>query len=299
MFIYPQVARLRRVYIRPRQTNVYSGSIPARLGGEGVEFFGVREYKSGDPPHWINWRASAHDPERLYANDFEQERVADVGIILDARTRTNLVQRRSLLDYSVTAVSALSEAFLNDGNRVGLLIYGGYLKWTYPGYGRLQRERILHALTRARLGDSLLFNDLSYIPTRIFPPNSQLALVSPLHSEDLDILVRLSLRGYQALVISPDPAAFEYSLLPPSPALGQARRILTMERDLLISRLHPGCRSSTGTWNVHSNRSSMAPQPPAHRVEGDPARQPMILALSFTCILVSMACLAGACFLGG
>jgi len=25
----------------------------------------------------------------------------------------------------------------------------------------------------------------------------------------------------------------------------------------------------------------------------------MILALSFTCILVSMACLAGACFLGG
>jgi uncharacterized protein (DUF58 family) len=237
LFIYPHVARLRRVTIRPRQTNVYSGNIPARLGGEGVEFFGVRQYQPGDPPHWINWHASARDPENLFANDYEQERVADVGIILDARLRTNLIQNHSLFDYSITAVSALSEAFLNEGNRVGLLLYGEYLNWIYPGYGRLQRERILHALTRARLGNSLLFDDLAYIPTRLFPPNSQLVLVSPLHEGDLDVLMRLSLRGYQVMVISPDPVSFEYRRLASTPALEQARRILRMERDLLVSRI--------------------------------------------------------------
>jgi len=88
MFFLPPVRRIRRVAIRPRRTNVYSGTIPARLGGPGVEFFGVREYARGDPPAWINWNISARHPQSLYSNEFEQERVADIGIVLDSRLRT-------------------------------------------------------------------------------------------------------------------------------------------------------------------------------------------------------------------
>ncbi|MBN1667816.1 MAG: DUF11 domain-containing protein, partial [Anaerolineales bacterium] len=58
IFILPEVINLKQVVIRPRRTRVYSGIVPARLGGPGVEFFGVREYQLGDPPRWINWRAS-------------------------------------------------------------------------------------------------------------------------------------------------------------------------------------------------------------------------------------------------
>ena len=35
--VLPEMTRLRRVAIRPRQTRVYSGTIPARQGGPGVE----------------------------------------------------------------------------------------------------------------------------------------------------------------------------------------------------------------------------------------------------------------------
>ena len=93
LFIFPEFRRLKHVSIRPRRTRVYAGSIPARVGGSGIEFFGVRDYQPGDSPRMINWRISAHHPENLYSNEYQQERVADVGVVLDARTRTNLFHR--------------------------------------------------------------------------------------------------------------------------------------------------------------------------------------------------------------
>jgi uncharacterized protein (DUF58 family) len=208
------------------------------MGGPGVEFFGVREYQTGDSPRWINWRASAHHSTALFSNEFEQERVADVGIVLDGRIRTNLFGNgQSLFEHSVTATAALADAFLAQGNRVSLLQYGQFLQWTLPGYGKLQRERILQALAHAETGGSQIFSDLSYIPTQMFPAHSQVVLVSPLHEDDLDMLIQLRARGYQVLVISPDPVAFELSGLPMDKNSALAARIVRMERDLLLQRL--------------------------------------------------------------
>jgi uncharacterized protein (DUF58 family) len=213
--------------------------IPARAGGSGTEFFGVREYQPGDPPHAINWRASSRYSDTLYANEYQQERVADVGIILDGRVRTNEFRRgHSLFDSSVQAAASLADALLNQGNRVGLLLYASYLGWTFPGYGKIQRERILHALASARTGDSQIFSDLENIPTRLFPPESQLVFVSPLTEDDLKPLIRLRARGYDVLVVSPNPVRFELSYLPAANRnMELAGRVLHMERQLFLQQL--------------------------------------------------------------
>jgi uncharacterized protein (DUF58 family) len=237
-FVVPDTPQLKRVAIRPRQTRVYSGSIPARQGGYGIDFFGVRNYQSGDPQRHINWRVSARHQGELYSNEYEQERVADVWLLLDARKRSNVrTARESLFEYAVTATAGLAQALLNDGNRVGLLVYGGFLDYTYPGYGKVQRERIWRALASARTGGSLVFDRLENLPTRVFPLNSQLMLVSPLHPEDLSVLIHLRSRGYSVLVISPDPVKFEADELETDGAGRLALRLARVERNLLLSRL--------------------------------------------------------------
>jgi uncharacterized protein (DUF58 family) len=250
LLILPPVLRLKRVAIRPRRTRVYAGEIPARTGGLGVEFFSVREYQLGDPSGWINWRASARHGSQLFSNEFEQERVADVGIILDGRVRSNILAGHwSLFEYSVQAAATLSNAFLSQGHRVGLLHYGEYIQWTLPGYGKLQQERILRALTQVEPGDSLVFSYLQYIPTRLVPPQSQIVLISPLTRDDPDVLLQIRARGYQVLVISPDPVAFELAKLPKQPLNEQAGRILSMERNMLLqSLLRGGIRAIN--WDV-------------------------------------------------
>ena len=238
LFVFPPVTRLRHVAIRPRRTRVYAGSIPARVGGSGTEFFGVREYQPGDPSRAINWRASARHEELLFSNEYQQERVADVGIVLDGRMRTNQFPHgHSLFEYSVHAAAALADALLMQGNHVGLLLYSSYLHWTLPGYGKIQRERILQALAHAQPGGSEVFSDLEYLPTRLFPPESQLILISPLVADDLAPLIQLRAQGYQVLTVSPNSVKFELSYLPKTRNTELAGRVARMERTLLLQKV--------------------------------------------------------------
>jgi uncharacterized protein (DUF58 family) len=240
LFVFPPVLRLRHVAIRPRRTRVYAGTIPARVGGSGTEFFSVREYHPGDSPRAINWRASAHQTQDdlLYANEFQQERVADVGIILDGRLLTNEFARgHSLFEYSVQAAAALTDALLMQGNRVGMLVYASFLGWTFPGYGKIQREKILFSLAHARPGGSQVFSDLEHLPTRLFPPESQIILISSLHEDDLMPLVHMRAQGYQVLVVSPNPVKFELSYLAKTRNVNLAGRVVQMERTLMMQRV--------------------------------------------------------------
>jgi uncharacterized repeat protein (TIGR01451 family) len=236
LFIQPPVLRLRRVAIKPRRTRIYSGTIPARQGGSGVEFFNVREYQQGDSPRWLNWRATARHPQNVFSNEFEQERAADVGLILDGRRRTNDFGERSIFENSVLATAALADTFLNAGNRVGLLFYGRKITWTMPGYGKLQSERILHDLSLLETGDSHNFSEI-YVPRHLFPSRSQLVLVSPLISEDYDMLAALRMSGYHLLVVSPDPVSFEAAGLAETYSNLLARRIVQLQRAVMLRRL--------------------------------------------------------------
>jgi uncharacterized protein (DUF58 family) len=250
LIIFPGVKKLKSVSIHPHRTRVYAGTIPGRIGGAGTEFFGVREYQSGDSPRMINWRASARHTEGLYSNEYQQERVADVGVVLDARASANVFHaNQSLFEYSVAATAGLADAFLAQGNRVGLLVYGSYLGWTLPGYGKVQRERIMRALAGAEVGVSSVFAGLQHLSPHMFPPESQIVLISSLVNDDLEVLIQLRGRGYQVMVISPDPASFERHLLLDLPKVELAERIIRMERGLLIRRLERAGIQVIG-WDV-------------------------------------------------
>ncbi len=211
MVYLPEITRLKKVAIRPTRTHGHFGPIPSRQAASGVEFFGLREYQMGDPRRWINWRASARHDQQIFVNQFEQERIADVGIILDARQQSNIAMPggKSLFEYSVLAAGSLSEALLKAGNRVALLIYGFGMERTFRGYGKIQQERILYSLGQARTGHNFALESLGYLPTRFFPAGSQIVMVSPLMTGDVPPLMQLRACGYDLLVVSPDPVDFE------------------------------------------------------------------------------------------
>lgn len=233
----PEIHALKRVAIRPARTHGHFGPIPSRQTGSGIDFYGLREYQLGDPRRWINWRASARNDQKLFVNQFEQERIADVGIILDARQQVDVVlsNGESLFEYGVRATGSLSDALLNDGNRVGLLIYGFGMERTFPGYGKVQQKRILQALGQARTGHNFALESMGYLPTRFFPSGSQIVMVSPLSMNDVNAIMQLCACGYEMMVISPDPVEFEARAL--NQRGGTAWQIARVERALLLRRL--------------------------------------------------------------
>jgi uncharacterized protein (DUF58 family) len=240
LVIFPELIPLRSIKIRPRQTRGFAGPILARQGGAGTDFYGVREYQMGDPLRRINWKISTRYPQSLFTNESEQERIADVGLILDARQQCDVTsQGGTLFEHSVIAAASLADAFLKDGHRVGLYIYGYSVERVYPGYGKIQREHILRALSRARTGVNFALENLSFLSTRFFPPNSQLVMVSPLKTEDFGPLVRLHATGYEIMIVSPDPIHFEAAKYDPKkyPDLDLSIRLAMIERTLMIRKL--------------------------------------------------------------
>jgi uncharacterized protein (DUF58 family) len=247
LHVVPHAFRLRRLALRPQRTLAHSGPFPARRGGPGIEFFGVREYQPGDPLRWAEWRASARHPETMYTKEFEQERTAEVGLILDVRERVYASADTALLfECAIQAAASLADTLLTEGNRVGLLLFGTLIDWTMPGYGKIQRQRILQTLSTATLGGFL--DRLEHLPTRLFPPHSQIVLVSPLDRGDQYMLTIMRAHGYPILVVSPNPVSLEPKGGDPLSEL--AVRIAQVERTLLLRRLQAS-GIQVLDWAVH------------------------------------------------
>lgn len=265
-YIFPQVLPLERIPIRPRRTQGFAGPIPSRRGGSGVDFFGVRAYQMGDVQRHLNWKHLARYEQELYTNEYEPETTGDVGLILDARERTNVhVPGDTLFEHSVKAAASLADLFVQEGHPVGLLVYGASLERVFPGYGVVQKERILRALARARTGVNFAMESLNRLPTRFFPPRSQLVIVSPLASADVTALMQLLAQGYSVLILSPNPVEFEARALEPTPQVRLAARLAQAERVLLLQQIRRlGVRVID--WPVHNPldltvRAELARQP--------------------------------------
>jgi len=237
LLIYPQTVRLRRIDLRPQRTLGFAGPISTRRAGSGVDFYGVREYVLGDRLRKINWRVSALHDRRLFTNEFQQESLADIGLILDARTQSDIrTQGGALFEHSVQATASLADLFLRDGHRVGLLSYGAMTR-VFPGYGATQRERILSALAFSQTQMSYAFDRLGNLPIRFFPPRSQLVIVTPLLRDDLSGLLRFGSLGYTILIVSPDPIDFEVRSLSSTAGLDLPIRLARLERAVMLRTL--------------------------------------------------------------
>ncbi len=130
--VYPLPETLRRI-VRPVSTQLYTGNEVARQKGEGMEFADLRLFAPGDRVRSINWRASARRDE-LVVNERHPERNADVILFLDTFADAR-AGGRSTLDLAVRATATLAARYLERRDRVGLVSFGGVLRWLTPGMG--------------------------------------------------------------------------------------------------------------------------------------------------------------------
>ncbi len=236
--IQPEMVKFRPIPMRLHRTLHSPGSIPARLGGSGTDFWGVREYHPGDSLRWLDWRLTARYPRKFFTKEFEQEEIADIGLILDARSKTDLrIGEDSLFEHSTGAAASLAEMFIHQGHRVSLLIFGEKMLNVFPGYGKVQLQRILRCLSKASIGSGSSLESFDYLPIRMFSSHSLIVLISPLSASDWPFFPRLRACGYQGLVISPDPVNFAVRSLPEDPASRLAIRAARVERSLELRNI--------------------------------------------------------------
>ncbi len=233
--VYPHSLPLRALP-QPRRTQTSVGNYVSPVLGEGLEPGEVRPFAPGDRVKHVNWRASLR-LGRLYVTQCHQERNADVVLMLDTLGHAGLSPRSSL-DLCARAAASLAGAYLSRKDRVGLIEYGGVLRWVRPGSGRVQLERILEALLAAEVIFTYVAKDLTLVPPRILPPQALVLALSPLLDDRFVTAVRdLAARGFDVVVVWVSPVALSRELLSGSLLDDLACRLWTLESEEQLAAL--------------------------------------------------------------
>jgi uncharacterized protein (DUF58 family) len=204
--VYPREEEIRRL-LTPRETQLSAGNEVARVKADGIEFADIRQFVAGDRIRRINWRATARRGE-LWVNDAHPERNTDVILFLDSFAEARL-GGRSTLDLAVRAAASLAERYLARRDRVGLVGFGGVLRWLLPGMGRVQAYRIADALLDTEIVFSYAWKDVEILPRRTLPPQALVLALSPLLDERaVGALLDLRARGFDLAVVDVSPLPF-------------------------------------------------------------------------------------------
>jgi uncharacterized protein (DUF58 family) len=232
--VYPTREALRRL-LRPVETQLYSGDELARTKGEGMEFADLRPFMFGDRVRRINWRASARRGE-LWVNEQHPERNVDIVLFVDSFAEVRRGSA-STLDLAVRAAATLAARYTKRRDRVGLVSFGGYLRWLEPGGGLVQLYRIVDALLDTEITLSHAWKEIDHVPARTLPPQALVVALTPLLDErSIRALLDLRARGFDLDVIELSPAAFVDPGATESEQL--AYRLWRLQRDALRSQFH-------------------------------------------------------------
>ena len=235
--------RLLRVYPVPEpvgqafpavELQAFAGNEVARVAGDGIEYADIRDFVPGDRVRAINWRASARR-QRLVVNERHPERNEDVVLLVDSFLDLAL-GNRSTLDDAVRAASALATRYLDRRDRVGLVGFGGTLRWLRPGMGTTQRFRLVETLLETRVETTYASRDVNLVPARVLPPKALVVALTPLvDSRFATALEDLRARRFDLVVVEVDPAPLVPRGTRRLDAL--AFRLWLLEREAMRSRL--------------------------------------------------------------
>jgi uncharacterized protein (DUF58 family) len=238
LLVYPRAAPLRRLPV-PLRTQASAGNYVSPLVGDGIEPGEIRPFAPGDRIRHVNWRASLRR-DRLYVTRYQQERNADVVLMLDALTQVG-IGSVTTLDASLRAAAALAAAYLSRKDRVGLIEYGGVLRWVRPGSGRPHFERLLSTLVRAEVTFTYVAKDLDLVPPRVLPPQALVVALSPLLDARFAVALHdLAGRGFDLIVLAVDPVPIVRDGLARSPRVDTACRLWALARQIQVAELAAG-----------------------------------------------------------
>lgn len=145
--VYPNFSVYsRHALLATRSAALQSGLLKRRRRGEGMEFDQLREYREGDVPRQIDWKATSRFG-KLISREYQDERDQRILLLVDCGRRMSARDDAlSHFDHSLNALLLLAYVSLRHGDAVGLMTLGGVARLVPPQKSPSTLPHILHAV---------------------------------------------------------------------------------------------------------------------------------------------------------
>jgi uncharacterized protein (DUF58 family) len=186
--VYPNFAALTRFALLATDHRLSQlGLLLRRRRGEGLDFHQLREYREGDAPRQIDWKASSR-MRRLISREYREERDQQIILLVDCGRRMAARDGPlSHLDHALNAALLLAFVALRQGDAVGLMTMGGVERWMAPRKSRPALDALLEGCFD--LHETLASPDYRACATALLQRQTRRALVvllSNVRDEDDD-----------------------------------------------------------------------------------------------------------------
>jgi uncharacterized protein (DUF58 family) len=138
--VYPNFQALARYTLLATDNRLSQiGVLQMRRRGEGMEFHQLREYRQGDPPRAVDWKASAR-AGKLISREYEDEKDQRVLLVVDCGRRMAAKDEASggdslplsHFDHTLNAALLLAHVALRQGDAVGMMTMAGVSRFCEP-----------------------------------------------------------------------------------------------------------------------------------------------------------------------
>lgn len=189
------------------------GAHRSRRYGDGGELSGIRQFVPGDRLRRIDWRTSLRTRE-LHVAQTLPDRDAEVVILLDvlheAGVSEGIEGAASVLDTTVRASAGIAQHYVNRGDRVVMLEYGGRSRALRSGSGRRHYLTVLEWLLGVREGVGYYDPIARLFGQHLIPSSALIVVLTPLLEQwSVAMLARLARSGRSVVAVDTLPPDIE------------------------------------------------------------------------------------------
>ena len=203
--IYPRWRTIKDLPIRAKNPRMLAGRYTVHQPGDGVEFFGLRDYLPGDPMRSVNWKASAKSSE-LVVNQWERESVTEATLLVDTRRITGLGdQLENPLLHTTRLAATLTSYFMGGRDSVRVVLYGNGVRSHRGGRGEGHFHAILQDLADVTPDGGITLGHAVDLTLPHLIPRSPVIVITVAAGDPSlgDALARLRAQGNPVLVLVP------------------------------------------------------------------------------------------------
>jgi len=214
IYVYPKTFNIRKFPRLVRGSLPWFGIETARLSGDDDEFFGIREYKDGDPIRRIHWFSTARK-NRLIVKQFQSQNYFRATIIFNLNKDNNFGEgKENVAEYIIKIVASTAKYLLKEGVSLEIIAHVGEIVRIPFNKGPEHLEEILRFLTVAQAESRINLGEIFEEFNRYVPNDSSLIVVMlDKEWEHLQAMFSLSQRNISLIPLILTSSTFLYSVI--------------------------------------------------------------------------------------
>ena len=203
LYVYPETFYIRKF------PNLVKGALPwfgietARVSGDDDEFFGIREYKSGDPIKRIHWPSTARN-NKLIVKQFQRQSYSKATIIFSLDKDKNFgYGKEKVAEYIIKIAASIAKYLLSQGIDISLqfIVHSGEIVHIPFNKGDEHLDDVLRFLTTAKAESRVSLAEIFEEFAGDIPSDS--TLIALLTDTDWDLLSSLPLLEARNISVIP------------------------------------------------------------------------------------------------